>query len=131
MGRAHPRILVVDDEADLRAVLRLGLEREGYDVVEAEDGEVALARARAEQPDLVLLDLMLPKLDGYRVCRALKFDERYRNLPIFILSARSGESDRKLAYELGADLFLNKPYEMSDLISRIRERVGPGRAAAA
>jgi len=74
-------ILIVDDEADLVSVLRIGLEIEGFEVVAASDGEEGLRKAREERPDLVVLDLMLPKLDGYRVCRALKFDERYRNLP--------------------------------------------------
>jgi DNA-binding response OmpR family regulator len=80
----------------------------------------------------MLLDLMLPKLDGYKVCRALKFDERYRTMPIFILSARSGEDDRRLALEMGADAFITKPYEMKELVARIRTRLRlpPKRAAA-
>jgi DNA-binding response OmpR family regulator len=126
------RILIIDDEADLVSVLRFGLEVEGFEVISAADGEEGLRMARERQPSLILLDLMLPKLDGYKVCRALKFDERYKSLPIFILSARSGEQDRKLALEMGADVFLTKPYEMKDLVTRIRTRLGlpPSRAAA-
>src|SRR5262245_61735153 len=90
MTSPNPRILVVDDEADLVSVLRFGLEAEGFEVIEAADGEEGLHKARDQKPALILLDLMLPKLDGYKVCRALKFDERYRNIPILILSARSG-----------------------------------------
>ena len=127
-----PRILIVDDEPDLLTVLRLGLEAEGFDVVQASDGEQGLAMARELMPDLLVLDLMLPRMDGYKVCRALKFDERYRHIPIFILSARSGETDRRLALELGADEVHTKPYDMRDLVMHIRTRLEQkqGRAAA-
>lgn len=132
MSEESPRILVVDDEADLVSVLRFGLEVEGFEVISASDGEQGFTLAREAQPALVLLDLMLPKLDGYKVCRALKFDERYRTMPIFILSARSGDDDRRLALEMGADLFITKPYEMKQLVSKIRARLQlpPRRAAA-
>ena len=123
MSEQPPRILIVDDEADLVSVLRFGLEIEGFQVISAGDGEEGLRMAREGTPALMLLDLMLPKLDGYKVCRALKFDERYRNTPIFILSARSGDQDRKLALEMGADLFITKPYEMKDLVGKIRARL--------
>ena len=127
-----PRVLIVDDEPDLLTVLRLGLEAEGFDVVQASDGEQGLALARQYMPDLMVLDLMLPRMDGYKVCRALKFDERYKRIPIFILSARSGETDRRLALELGADEVHTKPYDMRDLVMHIRTRLEQkqGRAAA-
>ena len=121
-----PRILIVDDEPDLVSVLRFGLEVEGFEVLEANDGEQGLAMAREQSPDLMVLDLMLPRMDGYKVCRALKFDERYRRMPIFILSARSGETDRRLALDLGADEFVTKPYDMKQLVAHIRERLGQG-----
>jgi DNA-binding response OmpR family regulator len=132
MSVPSPKILVVDDEADLVSVLRFGLEVEGFEVISASDGEQGLSLARETNPALMLLDLMLPKLDGYKVCRALKFDERYRTMPIFILSARSGEDDRRLALEMGADAFITKPYEMKELVARIRTRLRlpPKRAAA-
>jgi two-component system, OmpR family, response regulator VicR len=132
MSEPHLRILIVDDEADLVSVLRFGLESEGFELLEAGDGEEGLRLAREQRPALMLLDLMLPKLDGYKVCRALKFDERYKSMPIFILSARSGEQDRRLAIEMGADAFITKPYEMRELIAKIRVRLGlpPSRAAA-
>jgi DNA-binding response OmpR family regulator len=117
------RILVVDDEADLTAVLRFGLQLEGYEVITALDGEEGLRRARESAPDLIVLDLMLPKMDGYQVCRALKFDERYRATPIIILSAHAGDQDRRLAKDMGADAFMTKPYEMRDLLERIRVRL--------
>ena len=132
MSEPRQRILIVDDEMDLLTVLKFGLEAEGYEVVTASDGEQGLAAARQLIPDLMVLDLMLPRMDGYKVCRALKFDDRYRNIPVFILSARSGETDRRLALELGADEVHTKPYDMRVLVGRIRARVGaePDRKAA-
>ena len=123
MLATKPRILIVDDESDLVSVLRIGLEIEGFEVISASDGEDGLKKAREDRPDLVVLDLMLPKLDGYRVCRALKFDERYRGLPILILSARSGDQDRRLAFDMGADAFMTKPYDMAALVKLIRARL--------
>jgi DNA-binding response OmpR family regulator len=131
MSVSKPRILVVDDEPDLVMVLKIGLETEGYDVLTASDGEQGLALARQSMPDLLVLDLMLPRMDGYKVCRALKFDERYKKIPIFILSARSGETDRRLALELGADEFHSKPYNMRELVGRIRTRIDATRRTAA
>lgn len=131
MSEPKPRILIVDDEPDLLAVLHFGLEADGFDVIEASDGEQGLELARTMQPSLIVLDLMLPRLDGYKVCRALKFDERYRQIPIFILSARSGETDRRLALDLGADAYMTKPYDMKDLVARIRARLDVAGEAAA
>ncbi len=125
MSELKHRILIVDDEADLVAVLRMGLEIAGFEVIEARDGEEGLRRARQEQPDLIVLDLMLPKLDGYQVCRALKFDERHRAIPILILSARSGENDRRLALDMGADQFVSKPYDMAALVALVRAKLAP------
>ena len=125
MSQSPPRILIVDDEPDLLVVLRFGLEAAGFEVLEASDGERGLDMARTERPDLLVLDLMLPRMDGYKVCRALKFDERYRQLPIFILSARSGETDRRLAMDLGADEYITKPYEVKELVARVRARLQP------
>lgn len=132
MSETQPRILIVDDEPDLRSVLRFGLEAERFEVIEASDGEAGLQAACEQLPDLIVLDLMLPRMDGYKVCRALKFDDRYRHIPVIILSARSGETDRRLAIELGADAFVTKPYDMKDLVSRVREQLQqPRRADAA
>jgi DNA-binding response OmpR family regulator len=130
MSARPPRILIVDDEADLIAVLRFGLEAEAFEVVAAADGDDGFRKAREAGPDLIVLDLMLPKLDGYKVCRALKFDERYRAIPIIILSARSGAQDRQLALDMGADDFVTKPYDMLDLVRRIREFLSRTKRAA-
>ena len=132
MSQKQPRILIVDDEPDLRSVLRFGLEAESFEVIEASDGEAGLQMACEQLPDLIVLDLMLPRMDGYKVCRALKFDDRYRHIPVIILSARSGETDRRFAIELGADAYVTKPYDMKDLVSRIREQLkSPPRENAA
>lgn len=131
MSDTQPRILIVDDEPDLRSVLRFGLEAERFEVLEASDGEAGLQLACDALPDLVVLDLMLPRMDGYKVCRALKFDDRYRHIPVIILSARSGETDRRLAMELGADDFVTKPYDMRDLVGRVRERLQKSPRASA
>lgn len=132
MSEFKPRILIVDDEQDLLTILKIGFEAAGFEVLTASDGEQGLTLARKHIPDLVVLDLMLPRMDGYKVCRALKFDERYKRIPIFILSARSGDTDRRLALELGADEFHTKPYETQALIARVRARLDArsGRSAA-
>ncbi len=117
------RVLVVDDEPDLVRILEFGLRAAGYQVEIAADGQEGLKKAREIRPDIILLDLMLPKLDGYKVCRLLKFDERYRHIPIIILSARTQEGDQALAKEMGANRFITKPYEFSEILSHIEALV--------
>jgi two-component system alkaline phosphatase synthesis response regulator PhoP len=121
MSQSQPRarVLVVDDEADLVRILQFGLQAIGYQVETASDGQEALKKARETKPDIILLDLMLPKLDGYKVCRLLKFDERYKNIPIIILSARTQEGDQLLAMEMGANRFVTKPYDFAEVRSHI------------
>ena len=130
-GLAGKRVLVVEDDPSIAMGLRINLESEGYLVDLAADGERGLELARRESPDLMVLDLMLPRMDGYKVCRALKFDERYRRIVIVILSARTGETDRRLAFDLGADAYVTKPYDVRALVGDIRNRLGvaPGQAA--
>lgn len=114
------KILVVDDEVDLVKTLCFSLETEGYTVLASYNGEDALNLARKESPDLVLLDIMLPKLDGYKVCRLLKFDERYKHIPILILSAKTQEKDKIIGMETGADEYITKPFDMDELIGKIK-----------
>ena len=114
------KILVVDDEIDLVETLRFPLELEGYNVLVSHDGEDALNQARKEKPDLILLDLMLPKLDGYKVCRLLKFDERYKHIPILMLTAKTQEKDKILGMETGADEYITKPFEIDSLINKVK-----------
>jgi DNA-binding response OmpR family regulator len=111
------RILVVDDELPIVELLSYNLKRANYEVLIARDGEEALRVAREEQPDLVILDLMLPKLDGLEVCRALR---RERDIPIIMLTARDTEVDRVVGLELGADDYVVKPFSLRELTSRIR-----------
>ena len=119
MEAPRARVLVVDDEPDLIRILEFGLRAAGYQVDIAADGQEGLKKARELRPDIILLDLMLPKLDGYKVCRLLKFDERYRQIPIIILSARTQEGDQTLAKEMGANRFITKPYEFSEILAHI------------
>jgi len=114
------KILVVDDEVDLVETLRFPLEMEGYNVLVSYNGEDALNQARKEKPDLILLDLMLPKLDGYKVCRLLKFDERYKHIPILMLTAKTQEKDKVLGLETGADEYITKPFEMDYLMEKVK-----------
>ena len=114
------KILVVDDEIDLVETVRFPLEMEGYDVLVSYNGEDALNQARKENPDLIILDLMLPKLDGYKVCRLLKFDERYKHIPILMLTAKTQEKDKILGKETGADEYITKPFEMDDLMEKVK-----------
>lgn len=113
------RVLVVDDEPDLVRVLEFGLKASGYTVESASDGQEGLKKAREIKPDVILLDLMLPKLDGYKVCRLLKFDDRFKHIPIIILSARTQEGDQTLALEMGANRFVTKPYDFSEILGYI------------
>jgi two-component system alkaline phosphatase synthesis response regulator PhoP len=115
------KILLVDDEVDLVETVRFPLEMEGYHVLVSYNGEDALNQARKENPDLILLDLMLPKLDGYKVCRLLKFDERYKHIPILMLTAKTQEKDKVLGMETGADEYITKPFEMDYLMEKVKE----------
>ena len=115
------KILLVDDEVDLVETVRFPLEMEGYHVLVSYNGEDALNQARKENPDLILLDLMLPKLDGYKVCRLLKFDERYKHIPILMLTAKTQEKDKVLGLETGADEYITKPFEMYYLMEKVKE----------
>lgn len=114
------KILIVDDEVDLVETVRFPLEMEGYHVLVSYNGEDALNQARKENPDLILLDLMLPKLDGYKVCRLLKFDDRYKHIPILMLTAKTQEKDKTLGMETGANEYITKPFEMDDLLRKVK-----------
>jgi DNA-binding response OmpR family regulator len=117
------KILLVDDEVDLVETVRFPLEMQGFTVLVSQDGEDALKKAREEKPDLILLDLMLPKLDGYKVCRLLKFDERYKHIPILMLTAKTQEKDKILGKETGADEYITKPFEMNELMEKVQSYV--------
>ena len=123
MDGQHQRettVLVVDDEPILRETIAFNLQREGYSVLLAADGEEALETARADFPDLIILDIMLPKLDGLQVLRILREES---TVPILLLSARGEEIDRVLGLELGADDYLAKPFAMRELVARARAMI--------
>jgi DNA-binding response OmpR family regulator len=115
------KILVVDDEKDLVELVSVQLEAHGFEIVTGYDGQEALDKARFEKPDLIILDIMLPKIDGYKVCRMLKFDEKYKHIPIIMFTAKSMEEDRKMGMEVGADVYITKPFEPQFLLSTIKE----------
>jgi len=115
-----PSVLIAEDESALVTLLRYNLEREGYRVLEAKDGEEALLVASEEKPDLVLLDWMLPQLSGIEVCRRLRTRMETRNMPIVMLTARGEENDRIRGLDTGADDYLTKPFSMTELLARSR-----------
>ncbi len=115
------KILVVDDETDLVEMLSVRLEANDYQVLKAFDGEDGLNKARENKPDLIVLDLMLPKIDGYKVCRMLKFDEKYKHIPIIMFTARAQEADMELGKEVGADAYIIKPFEADTFLAKISE----------
>jgi len=126
-----PYVLVVEDEDALATLLQYNLEKEGYDVTVAGDGEEALILVDERLPDLVVLDWMLPKVSGVEVCRRLRARPETRNLPIIMLTARGEESDRIRGLDTGADDYIVKPFSMSELAARIRavlRRIRPGLA---
>jgi two-component system, OmpR family, response regulator ResD len=110
-------ILVVDDEEHIRELVRLYLEKDGYKVIMAGDGEEAVQKARAESPQLIVLDIMLPKLDGWDVCREVR---KFSDTPIIMLTAKGEEFDKVLGLELGADDYLTKPFSPRELVARIK-----------
>ena len=121
---AKGKILVVDDEIYIVHILDFSLGMEGYEVITALDGEQAVEKARAEHPDLVILDVMMPKLDGYETCRILKADETTRHIPIILLSAKGRTADQKIGYDLGADDYITKPFSPRKLVERINSLLG-------
>ena len=114
-------VLIVEDERAIVEILKFNLKKEGYEVVEALDGEAGLALARAEDPDLILLDLMLPKLDGFEVCRMLRSEGRF--MPILMLTAREEETDKVSGLEAGADDYITKPFSMKELLARVKANI--------
>ena len=115
------RILVVDDEVELIKAIQIRLEQAGYEALFAYDGQQGLEKAHKEKPDLIILDLMLPKMDGYKVCALLKGDTKYNKIPIIMLTARAQDTDEKLGLELGADAYITKPFQHEVVVAKIKE----------
>lgn len=127
---AKPKILVIEDEPDILEVIQYNLEREGCKVLVCRDGEQGLSRMRTDDPDLVILDLMLPGMDGVELCRRAKADPVTRTIPILMVTAKSEESDVVLGLGLGAEDYLSKPFSPRELVARVKVvlRRGPARA---
>ena len=115
------RVLIVEDEKNIVDILRFNLRKEGYDTQEAYDGEVGLALALQEAPDLILLDLMLPKMNGFEVCKRLR--DQGRSTPVIIITAREAEKDKILGLDLGADDYITKPFSMRELMARVKANI--------
>ncbi len=113
------KILVVDDEVYILHILDFSLGAEGYEVITAADGAEAIEKARQEKPDLVVLDIMMPKVDGFEACRRLKADPETREIPVILLTAKGREVDRKMGMEVGADDYIVKPFSPTKLIEKI------------
>lgn len=120
---ALSKILVVDDETYIVELVKFNLEKEGFQVIVAYDGLSAMEQVRREVPDLIVLDIMLPKMDGLEVCRALKQDYGYNSIPIIMLTARAEEIDTVLGLELGADDYIKKPFSPRELVARVKARL--------
>jgi DNA-binding response OmpR family regulator len=118
------KILVVDDEVYITQILEFSLGAEGFEVITANNGELAVEKAVQAQPDLIVLDIMMPVLDGYETCRRLKRTPETKNIPVILLTAKGREADKKLGFEVGAVDYIVKPFSPSRLIARIEEIIG-------
>ena len=118
------KILVVDDEIYIVHILDFSLGMEGYEVVTALDGEQALEKMKSERPDLIVLDIMMPKLDGYEVCKSVKGNPDTAHIPVILLSAKGRNVDQKLGFDVGADDYITKPFSPRKLVERINQLLG-------
>jgi two-component system phosphate regulon response regulator PhoB len=123
-----PKILVVDDEPEAVELLEFNLKQAGYVVSTAGDGAEALKRARSQTPDMIVLDVMLPEMDGFEICKSLRLDSSTAKIPIIMLTAKAAEIDRVLGLELGADDYLTKPFSPRELLLRIKKILGRGQS---
>lgn len=124
MTEPAPTVLVADDEEDIRELVVYRLSRAGYTVLEASDGEEAVRVAVEHVPDLAVLDVMMPKLDGYEVTRRLRETEATRLIPVILLTARGQEADVNRGFDAGADDYLKKPFDPDELVARVRAVLG-------
>ncbi len=118
------KILIVDDEADIIEILQFVLEAEGYECITATDGEEGLKLAKEASPDLIILDVMMPKINGYKISRLLKYDSKYKNIPILMITARSQEEDRVIGEETGADEYITKPFKVDYVVEKVKNYIG-------
>ena len=118
------RILIVDDEVQLVEMMKMRLEAAGYEIISAYDGQEGFDKAKKDKPDLIILDLMLPKMDGYKVCGLLKNDARYNKIHIIMFTARVQEEDMRLGKDLGAEEYVTKPFDPKTLLLKIKKLLG-------
>lgn len=118
------KILVVDDEKDITETLSFMLKANGYDVITAFDGENGLKAAKEENPDLIILDVMMPKINGYKIARLLKYDNKYKHIPIIMVTARGQDTDKLIGEETGADVYITKPFEFEEILNSINKYLG-------
>ena len=136
-GHNKRKVLVVEDEKDIRDLIRYNLEQDGFVVLEADEGELALALVKRERPALVILDIMLPGMSGLDICRAIRHDDETTAVPILMLTARAAEVDKVVGLEMGADDYVTKPFSPRELVARIKAALrrlqtvaGPGSESA-
>jgi two-component system alkaline phosphatase synthesis response regulator PhoP len=120
LSDTREKILIVDEEIDASTALKLALETEGYNVIEALDGYEGIMKAKSENPDIILLDIMMPGMDGFEVCQLLKADPASRHIPIIMLTAKGEVNDKVEGLEMGADDYVTKPFNLKELKARIR-----------
>jgi DNA-binding response OmpR family regulator len=116
---ARAKVLVIDDEEYIQHILNFSFAAEGYEVLTASDGEEGVSKARDEKPDVIVMDIMMPKMDGYEACKKLKSDPETKDIPVILLTAKGREADRKLGSEAGADDYVVKPFSPGRLIERV------------
>ena len=117
MGRG--KVLVIDDEEYIQHILNFSFGAEGYDVLTASDGEEGISKAKNERPDIIVMDIMMPKMDGYEACKRIKADPETKDIPVILLTAKGREADRKLGADAGADDYVVKPFSPGRLIERV------------
>ena len=115
------KVLIVDDEQDIVESLKFVLETEDFECYTAFNGEDGLKSAKEIMPDLIILDIMMPKMNGYKISRLLKFDSKYKDIPIIMLTARSQEEDKLIGEETGADEYITKPFELDNVVKTVKE----------
>lgn len=118
------KILVIDDEPRLLKAITIRLKASDYEVITGQDGAEGLEKAKSLNPDLIVLDILMPKMDGYEVCRLLKFDEKYKSIPVIMLTAKAQDIDKAMGKKVGADDYITKPFETQDLVDKIKKHLG-------
>ena len=118
------KILIVDDEQDIVESLKFVLEAENFNCYTADNGEDGLRLAKELVPDLIILDVMMPKINGYKISRLLKYDAKYKNIPILMVTARSQEEDKLIGEETGADEYITKPFDLNEVVEKVKQYLG-------